>query len=308
MASSRRLDTDFAFRPILGVGDLISRTYQVYFEHFQWVLYLALFFFSPILIAKNLWYSFSPPESKLIKLWIDSSVLSLPTFFTAPTLVFILVKSLGEGKAPPFGEALRWGFNCFPRNFGYHFVTGLFTILGLVFLVVPGILVLLWYSLLTVVITVEGPEQADPMGRSKALVQKHMGLLFGAGILVTLIGLLCSTVSGGVIGFVNGLAIYAMGERGPFVATEHWAMASLIELMAVMFNMAMGVLALCCYLGWTRESNEVPVEKEAPAVERNIASTPAANAVPLVRAKARKTTKAAPKNKAPRTVRRPKKK
>lgn len=171
MASSNRLDTDFEFPSAKGVGELITQTFDLYFRNFQWVLFLALFFFSPLIVGKNIYFFENPPDSKLFKFWIDSIILGFPAVYTAPTLVYILVKTLREGKAPPFGDALKWGLQCFPRNFGYHFVTGFLTMLGFVLLIVPGIFVMLWYSLLSVVISVEGPEQANPMERSKALVK-----------------------------------------------------------------------------------------------------------------------------------------
>ncbi len=242
------LDTDFEFAPVLNVGDLIARTYSLYFKHIHWVLILVLLFFTPFLLLKNFAISLSPPDSKLIKFWIDSSVLGLLSLFAAPTMVHIIVRNLREGKAPPLGESLLWGLKCYPTNFGYHFVTGLMTMLGLVFFIVPGVFVMLWYGLLSTVVGVEGPGGANPMERSKALAQKHMGLLFGGMISVFLLNMLACAVAGLIVGIFIGIFAVIFGLHGPFNTPDHWLLDTLYEAISVVFNMNLGIAALCCYL------------------------------------------------------------
>jgi hypothetical protein len=269
---------------------------------------LALCVYSPFILAKNIYFSFAPPSSKLIKIWIDSAILGLPVIFAGPSMVYVLVRNLGEKTNPSLGEALGWGAHCFPRNFGYHFLTSLLAMVGLVCLVVPGVLVLLWYSLLTVVIAVEGPEQDNPMERSKNLVKEHMGLVFGAWLSLTLINLLAVGTVGLVLGLANGILQVILGNHGPYVPTDHWVMLTVIDLVSVMFNMNIGIMALCAYLTWSREGSredregaESPVTPAPMNVSRY---EPAA----APKAKARKAVRSTVKKVAPKARGRAKKK
>lgn len=263
-SSANRLDTSFKFPVLDDVGSLYSQTFKLYFGNFQWVLALSFFFVAPLLVVKNYVYTFAAPEQKLVEFWIDSSIMGLGFLCTAPSMAYILVRRLKDGAAPSFGSAVLWGLNCFPRNFGYHFVTGFMTILGLVLLVVPGVLVALWYALLSSVIAVEGPTQADPMGRSKTLVGPHLGTLFATGILVYLSNLVGAVIFGFAIGLMVGVYGLATGQQGLFSGHSHWIIHSLNEIMAVTLNINLGVLALSAYLSWSREEAHA-VEETAPS-------------------------------------------
>jgi hypothetical protein len=260
---SDRLEIDFEFPKISSVGDLLSQAAKLYLKNFHWVLFLATFFI-PFLLIKNAWYLSTPPESKLIKLWIDSSVFGLVTIFTAPTLVYILVRSLRDRKAPSFRESLKWGLNCFPRNFGYHFITGFMILGGLILLVVPGLFVMIWYSFLSTVVSVEGREQLDPMKRSKTLAQKHMWTIFIGGLLTFLLNLFLCMAAGVIIGIVEAIAKIILHDTTPFVSTDHWLINTLVEFVSAVLNMDLGVLAVRGYLSWSRE--EVKISPEIKAI------------------------------------------
>jgi hypothetical protein len=305
--SSDQLDTQIQLPAIKGVGDLVSQTFKLFFSHLRWVLFLSLFYI-PFLLAKNTWFLFNTPSSKLIKAGIDSSIIGLVVLFTAPALVYILVRSLREGKAPRATESLQWGWNCFSRNFVNHFKSGLLIIGGFILLVVPGIIALLWYSFLSVVVSVEGSEQTDPMNRSKNLAKEHMGTLLGAGALMTIFNLLVCAAGGVFIGVIVGVLKALNHDTTPFVMTDHLFMSTFIEWITVILNMDLGIMALCGYLSWSPLSPKevLPVEAPAPSV-----SIPAVtiSEPPRPAPRARKTapkSKTKAKKPAPK-IRRPKK-
>jgi hypothetical protein len=263
--SSDRLEGDIPFPAIKDVWELLTQTFKVYGGNIQWVLLLTVFFV-PFLLAKNLIYASSPPDSKLIKFWIDSVVMGLVMLFTAPTLAYILARTLRDGSSPTPGEALGWGFRCFPRNFGYHFLSGLLTIGGFILLVVPGILVAIWYSMLSVVVSLEGGGQPDPLGRSKSLAKNHMGILFAGGLLLMVFNFIGCCVFGLLAGVGLGILKVLQHDTSPFVMTEHWLMCTVIEVLSVILGMDLGVMALCGYLSWSKQNAESqPALAEAPA-------------------------------------------
>lgn len=61
--------------------------------------------------------------------------------------------------------------------------------IGFILLVVPGIIFLLWYSLITPAIVIEDLKALKSLGRSKALVSKNLGKVFLVGFLVMLIAI-----------------------------------------------------------------------------------------------------------------------
>ncbi len=306
-SSSDQLDTRIQLPAIKGVGDLISQTFKLFFSHLRWVLFLSLFYI-PFLLAKNTWFLFNPPSSKLLKAGIDSFSIGLVVLFTAPALVYILVRSLQEGKAPKAMESLQWGWNCFSRNFFNHFKSGFLIIGGLILLIVPGIIALLWYSFLSVVVSVEGAEQTDPMARSKNLAKEHMGTLLAGGSLIMIFNLFVSVVGGAFIGIVMGVLKALNHDSTPFVMTDHLWISTFIEWISVILSMNLGIMALCGYLSWSplAPKKELPAEVPAPNISIPGATIPkpsrpearARKTAPKAGAKARKS---APK------IRRPKK-
>lgn len=298
---SRRLETGFEFPAVTDLGGLVNKTFELYFDHFGWALVLTLTFFLPALLVKNICYSFTPPSSPLMKLGLDASLMGLVSLFAAPTLNHILVRRLGEGAVPPLQESFRWGWFCFPRNVGYHFVTGIMFIVGLILLVVPGILVLLWYGLLTAVVSVEGPEQTDPMARSKALVQGHMGTLFGAGLVLFIFNTLVCAVAGFGVGVLFGISQAFLGRTAPFADPSHWLLHTVVELVSVLLNMNLGVMALCGYLGWSKDGTPLATQEAAapPVAPPSRVSPVPAPAAPKIPRK----TRAPAKRKASKTPR-----
>lgn len=108
-------------------------------------------------------------------------------------------------------------------------------------------------------------------------------------------------MAGAVIGMGVAVLNVVLGHKGPFVATDHWVMSSLIEILSIMLNMNMGVLALCGYLSWSKEGVVEQGEMVTAVAKVETAPTPepAVEAkykpAPVPKRKTVKAKKASPK-------------
>ena len=101
----------------------------------------------------------------------------------------------------------------------YSLVVGL----GIVLLVVPGILFMMWYSLMVPVIIIENRKTMPSASRSKVLVSGNLGKVFVVG----LVAIIMAIVLNSVFQFAGGF----LGEY--FMATNRMAGVFLTQLFAL---------------------------------------------------------------------------
>jgi hypothetical protein len=109
-----------------------------------------------------------------------------------PIYIGALVYALFQiklGKTVKFKEAITVGFKKWYSLFTARFVAGLRVMLGLIALVIPGIILIVRYSLIEAAVIVENKGTADSRSRSIALTEGRRWQIFGAAILffITLI-------------------------------------------------------------------------------------------------------------------------
>jgi hypothetical protein len=101
-----------------------------------------------------------------------------------------LIKSVSEfylGKDISVAEAYKAVLPKFLRLIGAGILIVMVIYVGLIFLVVPGVIFGLWFSLTIPIIIVENLGITAAMSRSKQLVKGNMGKVFGVGFLILLI-------------------------------------------------------------------------------------------------------------------------
>ncbi len=103
-------------------------------------------------------------------------------------LIYALAR-LKQGWQVSYGEAMREGLRNWGSLFGARLIAGLFVLLGLLALIVPGIILLLRYSYLDYAVVLEGASAASARSRSTELTKPVRAELCGVWV-VFLIGLI----------------------------------------------------------------------------------------------------------------------
>lgn len=92
-------------------------------------------------------------------------------------------------------------------------LSGLAIMVGFILLVIPGVILLVWFCLSVYILVVEGARGTDALKRSKAYVEGHWWAVFGR---LCLLWLLLSIVSG-VSGIVSEISPWVENTVGLFV-------------------------------------------------------------------------------------------
>jgi hypothetical protein len=92
-----------------------------------------------------------------------------------------------RGQRATYPEAMAAGFRNWGRLFGTRFVTGLLILLGLAAFLVPGIVLMVRYTLVDPVVVLEGRSGSAARQRSAELVRGRAGQIVAAGFLFGLI-------------------------------------------------------------------------------------------------------------------------
>jgi hypothetical protein len=110
-------------------------------------------------------------------------------------MIFALARRK-SGEEVTYAKAIAAGFHNWGRMFGTRFVTGLIVILGLIALIVPGIVVLLKYSLIDPVVVLEGTSGPYARQRSAALTKGKRWQILCGGLVYLLVVLPVSVGAG----------------------------------------------------------------------------------------------------------------
>ncbi|GEM_PF-5041074 len=190
-------------RPALSPGILVSEGLKLGFRNFFTFFFLALLCNLPLFVSQ-VWVAestltaglaaglSSESEVKSSALLGPMSVTAFITilvgWFTSAVLVFAAVRTL-SGEPPSLGEAISKGFSRFPAILWVSFLVTIFTTLGMILFIVPGIVVAVMLSLALPVTVLERKSGMEALRRSARLTSGYkmdiflaflvLGILFG---------------------------------------------------------------------------------------------------------------------------------
>jgi len=145
-----------------------------------------------------------------------------------------------EGKRVSFGESLATGLRVVLPLIGLAIVTAIGIMFGLLLLVVPGIILLLMWSVAVPTLVVERRGVFDALGRSNQLTKGAKGTIFGILVVVVVAYWLASLIFG-----VVGLAAY-----NPASAAAGMSVMNVIGgvILNTLFNAAWGTVQPSLYV------------------------------------------------------------
>jgi len=250
----RTLPVDFPFPPFTDISSALKPTFRLYRDNIGQILKIVLALYAPLVLAQY----FLP---FLTDNWAWRIVLGLLNnagySLLAGALIYSTVVYLRTGTNPNLSECYRWGFRKWGVTLGCNILVGIYSGIGFVLLIIPGIFLLVLYSLVNPIIVIEDLGALDAMKRSDQLTRGYRWRIFGTLFVFGLITF-------GVSVFFRG------GLFGP--QKESFGDAVISALIIEVVQASTIIVALFIYLGILSDSNRVyeptPYVSPTPEQER----------------------------------------
>lgn len=110
------------------------------------------------------------------------------------TFVFQAVYQAGRRKQTSIKKMLGLAWKKWPSFLIAHICSGLLIFVGFILLIVPGIILAVWFSLISYVVVVEKAGPIEALKRSKNLVKGYFWPVLGRVALILFLSLLAATV------------------------------------------------------------------------------------------------------------------
>jgi len=180
-------------------GDILRRTWELYRAHPRHLVTIAAVVFVPVGVASALLVLVGWPGILL------ANVLNLAAIFLVQGALVKAVEDVRDGRqdlglAETFGHA---GGRLVPLA-GAGILATVGIVIGLFLLIVPGLVLLTWWLVLSPVVMLEHRPVFESFGRSRALVRGSAWPVFGVVVLTVLVLL--------ALGLVLGIVLLPLDE------------------------------------------------------------------------------------------------
>ena len=188
-----------------GIGDLLSRSWQIYKNRF-WVfigimviptLIVLIFGIATAGLVLGLQ---SSPEALLLSLgiWIILLPIVILIILTLYLLanIALIVSIIERERKIGIKEAFALGRGKILSYLWVSILTGLAVVVGLLLLIVPGIIFAVWFSFASYVLIAEGVTGTRALSRSKELVSGYWWAIFWRFLALVVIAIIISIIVG----------------------------------------------------------------------------------------------------------------
>jgi hypothetical protein len=208
------------------VGGILGESWRLYTRFFTRFFVIAVIVYLIVnLLNALVATAFGHGAGIAILLALITMVVSLVgTFWLQGALVFAVddvrdgridttVAQLFERVRPFLGTLILAGV-----------LAGLGIAVGLIFLVVPGLILLTWWCLIAPVVVLEGKPVGESFSRSRELVRGHGWTVFGVVVISAILSAIASGIIQSIFSFLGSFLRYWLGGAiasaivGPFVA------------------------------------------------------------------------------------------
>jgi hypothetical protein len=228
-----RLPIDFDPPPFRGAAATFAHAVEVWLRELPVFGRVVAVLWLPVEILKEwLIYGLGRQDDLRLGFRVEGLIGAFLFAITTPAVIYVVVTRMRTGAPARFGDALRWGWRRGAQTFRSRLLANLAMLGGLILLVVPGIMVGVWFSLLGPVVAIEGPAQNRVLTRSRELVRGRgwlvlrLALLIGAAFVIL-------TIATGIL-----LAVY-----------DRWWVSALAGFVADLSLMLFDIGFVLAYLG-----------------------------------------------------------
>jgi hypothetical protein len=179
----------------LDVGQVLSRTFEMYRDQFALLIGAALILFVPLALINGFLYD----EGGLLSL--VAGALSIVATFWYQGMVVEAARDILDGRRDQtIGGLFSSASPVLAPLIGAGILAGIAIIIGLALLIIPGLFLITIWSVIVPVIVLERAGVFDSFGRSRELVRGHGWQVFGVLIVLFLIILAVRLVLSVIIG------------------------------------------------------------------------------------------------------------
>jgi hypothetical protein len=184
------IDTGFRVEPFNSVPRLLQGALAIYVFNFAFIAGVTLLVFLPVNLFLQFIYSLLeiPGDGGLSYALLSVSDLVLSAV-TVPAILFGLTLKLRDGKLPPVGEALRWGWRQFGKMLWNTFKMEISILLTALLLIVPGILTAIALIFTESIVAIEGDLTNDVRNRTVTLAKGHGWRIFFTMLPLVVVGM-----------------------------------------------------------------------------------------------------------------------
>jgi hypothetical protein len=190
-----------------GSGEIVSAMFRGWFDNFGQVFAVSLLFTLPIYLINAAVLSGLPdtPEDVdqlelgdvLTRTLVGGFVSVLLSFVLTAALVYAFIKVYRQETVTP-GDALQGVLGSIGPILLFAVVASVLTAIGFVFLIIPGLLAIIIFSVGPPAILNEGIGGGSAISRSFQLVAGNWGITFAVVLIGLLINIVASIVVGGI--------------------------------------------------------------------------------------------------------------
>jgi hypothetical protein len=208
------------------VGGILGESWRLYTKFFVRFFVIALAVYLVVNLLNALVATlFGHGAGIALLLALITTVVSLVgTFWLEGALVFA-VDDVRDGRIDStVGEVFERVRPFLGTLIGAGILAGLGIAVGLVFLIVPGLILLTWWCLIVPVIVLEGKHIGESFSRSRELVRGHGWTVFGVVLITAILTAIASGIIQSIFSFLGSFLRYWIGGAiasavvGPFFA------------------------------------------------------------------------------------------
>ena len=268
------MDRSGSMKPMT-IGDIMDNTFYLYRDHFLVFFGTAAIIFLPLTLAVD-WFSGLigaglaelPEEVPFTMTFLAQGFLGLAGILVLSILITplegALVKAAADaalGVQPTIASSIKAALARYIPTLAATTLIFSAVLVGLVFLVVPGVLFILWFSVGFQVVLLEKVGPVAAAARSRRLTKGALGRIF---LLLAAFGLLVGAIQYALNVPILALLTVNLPDGGPLVALVRVLQGLITALLAPLFLIATTLL----YLDLRFRREGLDIELTAARLER----------------------------------------
>ena len=198
--SGANLDSSIEKEGLRSVSDLLKDAWVIFAAGWtKFLLYFVILFAAIIVTvtAMVLLIMITMLTKSLVVILIAiivGVILAIIVFSVFALATNKLVYNIGEKKEGGIKSALAYGFNNFPSYILVMLISGILILVGLVFLIIPGIIIGVMLSMVAPVFILEENHKLNALKRSRELIRGYWWPVFGRLVLLSFISGVASSI------------------------------------------------------------------------------------------------------------------
>ena len=237
-----------SIKPFDGVFEAVGSTVTIFSKNVWLITKLVLVIVTPFEIFKAVSMRETPGNWQLA---IGTFALQMfCSVLIAPALIYALMKVMQTGVTPGINESYRWGLGKLIKLLLCTIAVWFLVTIGFVCLIIPGIILLLAFELVSPIAVLEGGSITEILQRSYNLTKGQRWNILGATFVMSML----MAVAGAPV----TILVAGLGLSG-FI---FWPLQALAEIVSDILGQAATILSLVIYLGILRtfESRQSLIE------------------------------------------------